>query len=160
MEPKAPSRDHDFSKEQLDVIKSVFPGTVGLLGEGDIKISADQAWYLQVEASESQQAHLLYIEDGSYRHVLEHSLEDFSPSVSQRSTLRKESYALMSAILAHRDELSKRHFNLLVPSLSLWCWIKSKEGHLHKFLSPFSYTLHLLDRDDPFTPKILLGHTL
>ena len=160
MEPRAPSRDHDLSKEQLDVIKSVFPGTVGLLGEGDIKISADQTWYLQVDASESQEAHLLYIDDGKYRHVFEHRLEDFSPSISQWSTLQKESHALMSAILEHRVELNKRHFHLIVPSLALWCWIKSKEGPLHKFLSPFSYTLHLLDRDDPTTPKILLGKTL
>ena len=160
MEPGPPPTDHAFSKERFDVITSVFPGTVRCLGEGDIKLSADQTWYLQIDASESQQAHLLYIEQGTYRHVLDHRLDDFPPSVSQWSTLMKESRALMSGIIAHKDELNKRHFNLLVPSLALWCWIKSREGPPHKFLSPFSYTLHLLDKDDPFTPKILLGQTL
>ena len=160
MEPSAPPMDPNFSKERLDIISSVFPGTVRCLGEADIKISADQAWYLQIDASETQEAHLLYVEQGTVRHVLEHRLVDFPPSVSQWSTLKKESRALMSAILEHRVELNKRHFHVIVLSLALWCWIKSREGPLHTFLSPFSYTLHLLDRDDPFTPKILLGHTL
>ena len=103
---------------------------------------------------------MLYVEDDTSEstYVLNHHSGDFPSSVCQRSQLQKDLYALTSALVKNDENLKRGHFHLVVPSLQLYCQIKSGERTVvQRLLTRYSFTLHLVDRSDDFLPNILTG---
>ena len=142
-----------------EALSSIFPGCGPLSRIPAPPADAVQTLHLRVDASETRGAHLLYTVQGNYHGIINHHSADFPQSVARTSSLSREAFALIGAIIRNKDKLNQ-HFNLIVPSLQMYCWIRCKEGPMYDYLRPFSYSVELVDRDEPGLANILSRTTV
>ena len=103
---------------------------------------------LFVDTSESEIAHLLFVELRSgFRIIVNTFREEIPPHLREKSVREKEIHALQVAFRENKDFLKNRKFRLFVTSIPLFLHLLTASPDQLDFMKPFTFTLAFGKKD-------------